>query len=92
LQAIRPCRESKTGWTAATDNGSRRNQSSYDLNEHGPALNVFWSRPERDGRRVGEGVLAKASASDKRTADQEKQSRRELAMASAPSSFRFEMG
>ncbi len=38
---IRPCRESKTGWTCAAFAG-RENQSSYELNEHGPALNVFW--------------------------------------------------
>ena len=53
LQAIRPCRESATGWTpeAVTLPG---NHSSLELNERGPALKVFWSRPWRDGRRVGE--------------------------------------
>ena len=30
------------------------NQSSYKLNEHGPALNVFWSR--RSGMGAGGGV------------------------------------
>jgi len=30
----------------------RRNQNSYQLNEHGPALNVFWSRWKRDGHQV----------------------------------------
>jgi hypothetical protein len=29
------------------------NHSSLALNERGPALKVFWSRPWRDGRRVG---------------------------------------
>ena len=29
------------------------NHSSLELNERGPALNVFWSRRWRDGRRVG---------------------------------------
>jgi len=28
------------------------NQSSYKLNEHGPALNVFWSRSSGMGARV----------------------------------------
>ena len=53
LQVIRPCRESATGWTpeAVTLPG---NHSSLELNERGPALKVFWSRPWRDGRRVGE--------------------------------------
>ena len=53
LQAIRPCRESATGWTpeAARLPG---NHSSLELNERGPALRVFWSRRWRDGRRVGE--------------------------------------
>jgi hypothetical protein len=30
------------------------NHSSLELNERGPALNVFWSRRWRDGRRAGE--------------------------------------
>ena len=30
------------------------NQSSWILNERGPALNVFWSRLWRDGRRDDE--------------------------------------
>ena len=30
------------------------NHSSLELNERGPALNVFWSRRWRDGRGVGE--------------------------------------
>ena len=30
------------------------NHSSWQLNERGPALKVFWSRPRRDGRRAGE--------------------------------------
>ena len=53
LQAIRPCRESETGWTSepAMVPG---NHSSLQLNERGPALKVFWSRRWRDGRRVGE--------------------------------------
>jgi len=53
LQAIRPCRESKTGWTRRADRLGG-NQNSITLNEHGPALKVFWSRRWRDGRRVGE--------------------------------------
>jgi hypothetical protein len=41
LPAIRPCRESSKGWTP----GAARlpgNHSSLELNERGPALNVFW--------------------------------------------------
>jgi hypothetical protein len=52
LQAIRPCRESKTGWTPAPGDRSRRNQSSHELNEHGPALNVFWTRKSELGARL----------------------------------------
>src|SRR4051794_38001750 len=53
LQAIRPCRESQTGWTsaAATLLG---NHNSLALNERGPALKVFWSHRWWDGRNVGE--------------------------------------
>lgn len=43
LQAIRPCRESETGWTL----GAQRlpeNHNSLVLNERGPALKVFWIR------------------------------------------------
>jgi len=53
LQAIRPCRESATGWTAQAAMLAG-NHSSLALNERGPALKVFWSRRWRDGRRVGE--------------------------------------
>ena len=51
LQAIRPCRESKTGWSTAPGHRSRRNQSFGQLNEHGPALNVFWTRKSELGAR-----------------------------------------
>ena len=38
------------------------NYSSLALNERGPALNVFWSRRWRDGRRAGERTrLSKAA-------------------------------
>ena len=53
LLAIRPCHESKTGWTAGPK-WSPQNHSSLALNERGPALKVFWSRPGRDGRKAGE--------------------------------------
>ena len=53
LQVIRPCRESKTGWTPNADMRPG-NHSSLQLNERGPALKVFWSRLWWDGRRVGE--------------------------------------
>jgi len=52
LQAIRPKRESKTGWTPAPGNGLWRNQSSSQLNEHGAALNVFWIRKSGLGTEV----------------------------------------
>ena len=54
LRAIRPCRESETGWTpeAAMFPG---NHSSLALNERGPGLKVFWLREmTRSGRRPGE--------------------------------------
>ena len=51
MQAIRPCRESKTGWPPAPGDGSRRNHSSSQLNEHGPALKVFWTRKSELGAR-----------------------------------------
>jgi hypothetical protein len=53
--AIRPCRESTEGWTAAPGDRNRRNQSFYELNEHGPALNVFWSR--KSGMGAGGEVI-----------------------------------
>ena len=53
LQAIRPRRESETGWTPEAEMLSG-NHSSLELNERGPALNVFWSRRWRDGRRADE--------------------------------------
>ena len=53
LQAIRPCRESQTGWTPEAVLLSE-NQSSLELNERGPALKVFWSHRWWDGRRAGE--------------------------------------
>src|SRR5271157_343325 len=53
LQAIRPCRESETGWTPEAF-PLPGNQSSLALNERGPALKVFWTRRWRDGRNVGE--------------------------------------
>jgi len=43
LQVIRLCRESRTGWTPGAEM-LLGNQISLALNEHGPALNVFWSR------------------------------------------------
>src|SRR5215831_8934506 len=70
LQAIRPCRESRTGWTPPAER-LLGNRNSLVLNERGPALKVFWSRLARDGRRAGEHVLAKAGARDNRTVDQE---------------------
>src|SRR5438034_6036937 len=53
LQAIRPCRESETGWTLEPAMAPG-NHSSLELNERGPALKVFWSRRWRDGRRTDE--------------------------------------
>ena len=38
---IRPCRESITGWTRER-RARPGNHSSLELNEHGPALKVFW--------------------------------------------------
>ena len=43
LQAVRPCRESETGWTLETEMFPV-NHSSLKLSERGPALKVFWSR------------------------------------------------
>ena len=61
LPVIRPCRESKMGWTPkAVLPLFSENRSSFVLNERGPALKVFWSRLWRDGRRAGapEGACA----------------------------------
>ena len=44
---IRPCRESKTGWTPGAQE-LPGNQSPQALNERGPALNVFWIPEDRD--------------------------------------------
>jgi hypothetical protein len=64
LQVIRPCRESTTGWTLAPTKGLP-NQSSYELNEHGPALNVFWSR------KSGMGALSIARKTRKTRKDKD---------------------
>ena len=42
-------------------NGRRRNHNSYQLNEHGPALNVFWSR----GSGMGALSIARKTRKDK---------------------------
>jgi hypothetical protein len=52
LQAIRPCRESKTGWTRKLLEKESGEPKLLKLNEHGPALNVFWSRLGRMGAGV----------------------------------------
>jgi len=46
--AIRPCRESARRWWPDWQRGLV-NQSSYRLNEHGPELNVFWTRSSELG-------------------------------------------
>jgi hypothetical protein len=48
LKAIRPCRESAVGWTARSLRPGRT-RSLEKLNEHGPALNVFWTRGDELG-------------------------------------------
>src|SRR5262245_21303172 len=42
-------------------NGRRRNHNSYQLNEHGPALKVFWSR----GSGMGALSIARKTRKDK---------------------------
>jgi hypothetical protein len=54
LQATRPSRESKTGWTQKSQNDFSGSHDFLKLNERGPALNVFWSRLWREGRKAGE--------------------------------------
>src|SRR5262249_50302253 len=61
LLAIRPRRESETGWTPEAQR-PLGNHSSLAVNERGPALKVFWSRCWRDGRRVGESARLPKSA------------------------------
>ena len=53
LLAIRPCRESKSGWTPQSQR-TMGNHISLELNELGPALKVFWLRNLRSGRRLGQ--------------------------------------
>jgi hypothetical protein len=52
LEAIRPCRESQTGWTPMPPQRHRRTRALYELNEHGPALKVFWTRASGLGART----------------------------------------
>src|SRR5205807_5729 len=90
LQVIRPCRESETGWTPKPAMAPG-NHSSLELNERGPALNVFWSRPWRDGRRVGERTrLSKTVACGNRTLDQENRAGGSRVWSNPVRSFRFE--
>src|SRR5881409_3929509 len=42
ILAIRPCRESKTGWTREPGDRLERTRVLWKLNERGPELNVFW--------------------------------------------------
>src|SRR6266496_4485199 len=48
LKAIRPCRESTEGWTSRSLRPGRT-RALWKLNEHGPALNVFWTRDNELG-------------------------------------------
>src|SRR5436853_3808254 len=90
LQAIRPCRESETGWARHT--AMPGNHSSLALNERGPALKVFWSRLWRDGRRVGERTrLPKSGPCGNRTVDQENRAGRSQGWSDPARSFRFEL-
>ncbi len=89
LQAIRPCRESQTGWTPAAAM-LPGNHSSLALNERGPALKVFWSRRGRDGRRVGERARLPKRARVIKERLTNKPSRRELGRTRPVRSFRFE--
>jgi hypothetical protein len=58
LQVIRPCRESETGWTPDAPVALPGNQSSLVLNEHGPALKVFWIS---EGTGIGREASATAA-------------------------------
>jgi len=51
LKAIRPCRESAEGWTFRSLRPGRT-RALWKLNEHGPALNVFWTRGNELGVAV----------------------------------------
>ena len=51
LKAIRPFRESAVGWTHRSLR-SVRTRALWKLNEHGPALNVFWTRGNELGAAV----------------------------------------
>ena len=71
LSAIRPCRESETGWTQKAERLAV-NQSSLELNERGPALKVFWPRDNSGWAQSGcPRALANAGACGYRTVDQE---------------------
>lgn len=59
LLAIRPCRESETGWTPESES-SLGNHSSPEVNERGPALKVFWPLGKSSG--VGAGRVNAALA------------------------------
>ena len=54
------------------------NQSSYKLNEHGPALNVFWSRSSGMGAGCGRAVAGsgQAPAGESKSCTKEKSNRR----------------
>src|SRR6266536_6233725 len=51
LKAIRPCRESTEGWTSRSLRPGRT-RALWKLNEHGPALNVSWTRGKELGAAV----------------------------------------
>jgi hypothetical protein len=91
LQAIRPGRESATGWTPEAARHPQ-NHSSLVLNERGSALNVFWSRQWRDGRRAGARTrLPKAGRVGNRLLAQENRAGGSGARSNLVGSFRFEI-
>jgi hypothetical protein len=63
----------KNGLDAGAWRQGLTNQSSFKLNEHGPVLNVFWSR--RSGMGAGGGVddfAAGAQAGESKSCTEEK--------------------
>ena len=56
LKVIRPCRESTRGWTL--ESGSDVTKVLENVNEHGPALKVFWISLDE----IGHGVVRRELA------------------------------
>jgi hypothetical protein len=90
LQATRLSRESNAGWARESQYDFSVNQNSLELNEHGPALKVFWSRLWRDGCQADERACLPNGARVVKRNCLRNSGRKEQERVNPAHSFRFE--